>query len=46
LQDFERDGLLAVDPNWLFDMMSDHMKETTLRLAPQVADWLRRLTDE
>jgi hypothetical protein len=43
LQDFERDGLLDLDPTQLFEMMSDHMKVTTLRLAPLVAAWLRRL---
>ena len=43
LQDFERDDLLGLDPKWLFDMMTDHMKETTRRLAPLVAAWLRRL---
>jgi hypothetical protein len=43
LQDFERDGLLDLDPNQLFEMISDHMKVTTLRLAPRVAAWLGRL---
>lgn len=43
LQDFERHELLEVDPKWLFEMMTDHMKETTKRLAPLVAAWLRRL---
>lgn len=43
LQDFERDGLLDLDPKQLLEMMSDHMKETTIRLAPLVAGWLRRI---
>lgn len=44
LMDFERQGLLSLDPRDLFDTMLDHMKTTTLELAPQVADWLRRLS--
>jgi len=40
LQDFERDGLLDLDPNDLVEMMSDHMKETVRRLAPLVTAWL------
>jgi hypothetical protein len=43
LQDFERDGLLDLDPDRLIEMMSDHMKATTRRLAPQVAAWLGRI---
>jgi hypothetical protein len=40
LKDFERDGLLDLDPNDLVEMMSDHMKGTVRRLAPLVAAWL------
>jgi hypothetical protein len=45
LQDFERDGLLDLDPNDLLGIMSEHMQVTTLRLAPLVAEWLRRIGD-
>ena len=44
LLDFERDGLLALDPNDLVDTMLDHMRETTAELAPLVAAWLRRIS--
>ena len=41
LQDFERQGLLASDPQALTETMLPHMVETTQRLAPRVAAWLR-----
>lgn len=44
LLDFEREGILSADPNELFGSMLDHMKETTLELAPSVAAWLQRIT--
>jgi hypothetical protein len=44
LLDFERDGLLGVDPNALCATMLQHMKETTRELAPVVATWLGRIT--
>lgn len=44
LLDFEREGILAADPNELFGTMLDHMKETTRELAPAVAAWLERIT--
>lgn len=43
LLDFERDGLLATDPNDLFDTMLDHMKETTRELMPAVIAWCKRM---
>lgn len=46
LQDFEREGLLDQDPNELLATMLDHMKETTLRMAPRVIAWLRRIGHE
>jgi hypothetical protein len=45
LLDFKRMGLLDDDPDRLFDTMLDHMKQTTLELAPRVAAWLERLGD-
>lgn len=44
LLDFERDGLLASDPNVLFETMLDHMKETTRELMPLVIDWCKRMS--
>ena len=43
LLDFEREGLLAADPNALTSTMLDHMQETTRRLAPCVREWLGRI---
>lgn len=43
LQDFERYGLLARDPTEVLSTMLEHMDETTRRLAPLVAAWLRRV---
>lgn len=43
LRDFERDGLLDVDPAELIGTMLTHMKETTKQLAPLVAAWLERI---
>ena len=43
LRDFERDGLLDLDPNELVDGMLGHMQSTTKELAPRVAAWLGRL---
>jgi hypothetical protein len=46
LQDFEREGLLDECPADLLAAMSDHMKATTLQLAPIVIEWLEDLTNE
>jgi hypothetical protein len=43
LLDFEREGLLAADPNVLTSSMLEHMQETTKRLAPSVRAWLGRI---
>ena len=43
LLDFERQHILDADPNDLFDQMFEHMQEATQRLAPIVAEWLRRI---
>jgi hypothetical protein len=43
LDEIERRGLLGRDPDELWITMLPHMRETTLRLAPLVADWLRRM---
>ena len=43
LKDFERDGVLDLDPDGLIGMMSEHMQATTKRLAPLVATWLGRI---
>jgi hypothetical protein len=43
LLNFERLGLLADDPNDLFETMLEHMQETVLELAPVVIQWLERL---
>lgn len=44
LQDFERNGLLARDPTTMAQTMLPHMQETTRRLAPIVAAWLKEIT--
>ena len=49
LKDFEREGLLDQDPTDILTTMLDHMKTTTLDLAPRIAAWLGRIktmTDE
>lgn len=46
LQDFDREGVLAADPASMFVGIHDHMRVTMLELAPRVAAWLRRLSDE
>jgi hypothetical protein len=46
LLDFEREGLLAADPDELIGSMLEHMQETTKRLAPRVAAWLRRIAND
>jgi hypothetical protein len=43
LQDFQRDGLLAADPNVLLGTMLDHMQTTTKELVPRVVAWLGRI---
>jgi len=43
LQDFERDGILDEDPNELVACMLDHMRATTLDMAPRVIAWLERI---
>jgi hypothetical protein len=46
LLDFERDGLLMVEPNALTGTMLEHMQETTKRLAPLVSAWLGRIGND
>lgn len=46
LQDFERQRLLDVGPDELVGQMFEHMQETTKRLAPIVAEWLRGISNE
>jgi hypothetical protein len=43
LLDFEREGLLAEDPNELVASMLDHMRITTLKMVPRVISWLERI---
>jgi hypothetical protein len=43
LRDFERDGLLDLDPNEVVEGMLGHMQTSTKELAPRVAAWLGRL---
>lgn len=43
LLDFERNGLLEIEPCALFSNMLDHMQDTTRELAPRVIAWLERL---
>jgi hypothetical protein len=41
--DFDREGLLDVDPNELISSMLEHMQSTTMEMAPRVAAWLGRI---
>jgi hypothetical protein len=43
LKDFDRDGLLDLDPNEVIEGMLGHMQTTTKELAPRVAAWLGRI---
>lgn len=43
LKDFDRDGLLDLDPNEVVEGMLGHMQATTKELAPRVAAWLGRI---
>jgi hypothetical protein len=43
LRDFERDGLLDLDPNEVVEGMLGHMQATTKELAPRVAAWLGKI---
>jgi hypothetical protein len=43
LLEFERHALLVRNPQDLVETMLPHMVETTQRLAPLVADWLREI---
>jgi hypothetical protein len=43
LLDFERDGLLDMDPSKLIKTMTEPMKDDTHRLAPKVARWLKQI---
>jgi hypothetical protein len=45
LLDFEREGLLDMKPKAALETMLDHMRTTTLEMAPRVADWLKELCD-
>ncbi len=40
LRDFEREGLLQINPSELLQEMTDGMRADVLRLAPLVSDWL------
>jgi hypothetical protein len=40
LQEFERLGLLEREPSQVMATMLDHMRETTLNVAPRIAAWL------
>ncbi len=42
MMDFERDHLLAKNPNDLIDQMPDHMRTDMNRLLPMVHEWLGR----
>jgi hypothetical protein len=46
LRDFERDGLLARNPNSVLGEMLPEMAEDVLRLAPLVCQWLGRIESE
>jgi hypothetical protein len=46
LRDFERDGILDVDPRELFGRMTDTMRPDIVRLAPRVSAWLIKLTGD
>jgi hypothetical protein len=43
LKDFERDGLLDLDPNEVVEGMLVQMQTTAKELAPRVAAWLGRI---
>jgi hypothetical protein len=46
LQDFDREGLLDEHAAEVLAVMSDHMRSTTLQLAPIVIEWLEDLINE
>ena len=43
LKDFEREGILDIDPNVIFDEMLDTMKPDVQRIVPKLLKWLGRL---
>lgn len=43
LTEFERQGVLSMNPNVLIKTMLDHMKKSTTELAPRVAAWLGKI---
>jgi hypothetical protein len=43
LRDFERDGLLAMHPSEVLTTMTAEMLDDVIVLAPQVAEWLKRI---
>jgi hypothetical protein len=43
LRDFERDGLLAMQPSEVLSTMTAEMLDDVIELAPQVAAWLDRI---
>jgi hypothetical protein len=42
--EFEREGVLDKAPEEIMETMLDHMRKTTLELAPKVAAWLGRFS--
>lgn len=46
LLDFQREGLLDLDPKSLLTTMLQHMQDTTKELAPRVAAWLERISHD
>jgi hypothetical protein len=46
LRDFERDGLFDLDPNELVEGMLGHMQRNVRDLAPRVAAWLGRISND
>ncbi|MGI9403062.1 MAG: hypothetical protein ACR2OF_00950 [Hyphomicrobium sp.] len=46
LMDFEREGYLALTPAQACDLMTDEMLADVRRLAPRVAEWLWRLSND
>jgi hypothetical protein len=43
LKDFQRDGILDLDPSTICETMLPHMRETVRELIPTVIDWLRKV---
>ncbi|MDW9825249.1 hypothetical protein [Sinorhizobium meliloti] len=43
MKDFERNGILADDPDRVWAEMADHMRADMRRLVPRVCEWLNQL---